>query len=58
MAGVPYDGAVVTKADGKGTGLGLAVARGIVEAHGGSLTAATHDKGGAVMQIRMPEGRG
>ena len=38
----------------KGTGLGLAVARGIVEAHGGSLTAATHDRGGAVMRIRLP----
>lgn len=38
----------------KGTGLGLAVARGIVEAHGGSLTAATHDQGGAVMRIRLP----
>ena len=40
----------------KGTGLGLAVARGIVEAHGGSLTAATHEKGGAVMRIRLPRG--
>jgi two-component system sensor histidine kinase HydH len=38
----------------QGTGLGLAVARGIVEAHGGSLTAATHDQGGAVMRIRLP----
>ncbi|MCB1057029.1 MAG: ATP-binding protein, partial [Acidobacteria bacterium] len=38
----------------RGTGLGLAVARRIVEQHGGSLTARNHPAGGAEFDVRIP----
>jgi two-component system sensor histidine kinase HydH len=38
----------------QGTGLGLAVARRIVEQHGGTLTAATHPDGGAEFRVAIP----
>jgi two-component system, NtrC family, sensor histidine kinase HydH len=41
-----------------GTGLGLAVARRIVELHGGSLTATNHAQGGAIFHITLPAGEG
>jgi signal transduction histidine kinase len=37
-----------------GSGLGLAIARKIAEAHGGSLTAANHPQGGAVLSLTLP----
>jgi len=43
-----------TKPVGKGTGLGLAISYGIIERHGGSLTAANHPDGGAVFTLRVP----
>jgi two-component system sensor histidine kinase HydH len=38
----------------QGTGLGLAVARRIVEQHGGTLTARTHEDGGAEFRVVIP----
>lgn len=37
-----------------GTGLGLGIAREIVEAHGGQLTLRNHPKGGLVVRIELP----
>ncbi len=48
-----FDPFFTTKPVGAGTGIGLAVSRGIVEAHGGSLTLATAD-GGARFLLRLP----
>ncbi|HEU4457786.1 MAG TPA: PAS domain S-box protein [Methylibium sp.] len=45
-----------TKPTGMGTGVGLAVSQGIVEAHGGSLTVETPDEGGAAFVITLPAG--
>jgi two-component system sensor histidine kinase HydH len=39
-----------------GTGLGLAVARSVVERHGGMISAANHPEGGAVFRIAIPGG--
>ncbi|MBG0815674.1 ATP-binding protein [Planomonospora sp. ID82291] len=38
----------------KGTGLGLAIIRAIVEAHGGTVTAAPREDGGTVFTVRLP----
>ena len=38
----------------KGTGLGLALARRIVEGHSGNITARNHPEGGAVFSVRLP----
>jgi signal transduction histidine kinase len=35
-------------------GIGLAICKTIVEAHGGSLTARNHDDGGAIFEIVLP----
>lgn len=43
-----------TKAPGKGTGLGLAVCSGIIEAHGGRLELESHPGSGARFCIRLP----
>jgi two-component system sensor histidine kinase KdpD len=37
-----------------GVGLGLAICRGIVEAHGGKLTAENRPHGGAIFRIELP----
>ena len=45
-----------TKPTGIGTGVGLAVSLGIVEAHGGTLTVDCPIEGGAVFTIALPVG--
>ena len=45
-----------TKPTGVGTGVGLAVSLGIVEAHGGSLTVDCPPEGGAIFTITLPVG--
>jgi signal transduction histidine kinase len=39
---------------GEGTGLGLSIARAIAESHGGTITAATGEGGGAVVTLELP----
>lgn len=41
---------------GSGTGLGLSICRGIVQAHGGDITAHEAEGGGTRMRIRLPHG--
>jgi len=43
-----------TKAVGMGSGLGLSVCRGIVEAHGGSITLSDASAGGACVEVALP----
>jgi len=40
-----------------GSGLGLTIARQLVRAHGGELSAANHPEGGAVFTLRLPVAR-
>lgn len=49
-----FDPFFSTKQVGKGTGLGLSISYGIVERHGGSISAANHPAGGAVFTVELP----
>ncbi|MCA0375159.1 MAG: response regulator [Gemmatimonadetes bacterium] len=52
--GEPY---LTTRAQQGGSGLGLFVSRGIVEAHGGTVSFGNDPNGGAVVRIRLPAAR-
>jgi two-component system, NtrC family, sensor kinase len=49
-----FDPFFTTKEVGQGTGLGLAITYGIVQDHGGTITAANGKNGGAVFHIELP----
>lgn len=53
-----FDPFFTTKPIGMGTGVGLAVSRGVVEAHGGRLTLLDHGSVGATFELRLPVGDG
>ncbi len=49
-----FDPFFTTKPQGVGTGIGLAVSRGLVEAHGGTLTVTPANGAGASFEMRLP----
>jgi PAS domain S-box-containing protein len=53
-----FDPFFTTKPTGIGTGVGLAVSRGIVESHGGKLNLLSGPERGATFEIRLPLGEG
>ncbi len=50
-----FDPYFTTKEAGEGTGLGLAVVRGIIKAHGGVITVESSPGRGAVFEVYLPE---
>jgi two-component system sensor histidine kinase KdpD len=51
---LPFQRVIDHQADGKGVGLGLAIARGFVEAMGGELTIEDTPGGGTTMVVELP----
>jgi signal transduction histidine kinase len=49
-----FDAFVTTRLDARGTGLGLTVAEGIVNQHGGTITACNRAGGGARLEVVLP----
>jgi signal transduction histidine kinase len=49
-----FEAFVTTRLDAHGTGLGLAVAEGIVSQHGGRISAANCPQGGARLEVTLP----
>jgi two-component system NtrC family sensor kinase len=53
-----FDPFYTTKGVGKGTGLGLSICYGIVQEHGGEISAQNHPAGGALLEVRLPVAAG
>ncbi|WP_449061535.1 sensor histidine kinase [Planomonospora algeriensis] len=49
-----FRASTATESGIKGTGLGLALTKAIVEAHGGTITATPREGGGTVFTVRLP----
>jgi signal transduction histidine kinase len=49
-----FEAFVTSRLDSQGTGLGLTVANGIVERHGGAIVASNRPDGGARLQVKLP----
>ncbi len=49
-----FDTFFTTKPEGEGAGLGLSVSLGIIKAHGGDITAANGERGGACFSVMLP----
>jgi signal transduction histidine kinase len=49
-----FDAFVTSRLDSRGTGLGLTVASGIIQQHGGTISASNRPEGGARLQITLP----
>jgi signal transduction histidine kinase len=49
-----FDPFFTTKEVGQGTGLGLAITYGIVQEHGGTITASNAADGGAIFEVELP----
>lgn len=49
-----FDPFFTTRAPGKGTGMGLPIAYGIIEEHGGKIWAENNERGGASFHLELP----
>ena len=49
-----FEAFVSSRLDARGTGLGLTVAEGIIDQHGGTITASNRSGGGARLEIMLP----
>lgn len=52
-----FEAFVTSRLDARGTGLGLTVAHGIVQRHGGTIEASNRPGGGARLEVRLPAAR-
>ena len=52
-----FDPLFTTKPRGKGTGLGLTIARDVVTAHGGTITVTSRRGEGTEVKVRLPAAR-
>lgn len=49
-----FEAFVTTRLDSRGTGLGLTVAEGIIQQHGGTISASNRPEGGARLEVILP----